>query len=194
MELVHCSKLVCDFLIPPLCESRAEDFLVCSFLLSLHSGRSMVVFPSSQAEVQQCLAGTVAVIFCLRCRHCCHNNKLPVCVLTLWSAGWRENQGPGPAANNHFCEAQIIVKQGDLVICDFHAKCRKIFATVRPGAALVAREMCDKEVIKKKILPVLLTAKNLLEIEPMTWLRGKQVFRVKEGERDLKKHPSNMFC
>lgn len=54
--------------------------------------------------------------------------------------------------------------------------------------------MCDKEVIKKKILPVLLTAKNLLEIEPMTWLRGKQVFRVKEGVCDLKEHPSNMFC
>lgn len=113
----------------------------------------MVFFPSSQAEVQQRLAGTVAVIFCLRCGHRCRDNKLPVCVLTLWSAGWMENQGLGPAANNNFREAQIVVKQGDLVICDFHSKCRKIFATVRPGAALVAREMCDKEVIKKKNSP-----------------------------------------
>ena len=64
----------------------------------------------------------------------------------------------------------------------------KGLATVRHGAAMVAREMCDRGVIKKKILPHYWLQKSTWKWTDGLGL-GKQVFReLKERERNLKNH------
>lgn len=76
--------------------------------------------------------------------------------MPLLSAGGRRRWGCGsPAAAGRGCEAQLIVQQGDLVGYGSHGSAGRF---ARSGPAMVAREMCDKKVIKKKILSVFLTA------------------------------------
>lgn len=63
----------------------------------------------------------------------------------LLSAGGRRSGGCGsPAAAGHGWEAQMLVQQGDVVSHGSHGSAGR-FATVRSGAAMVAREMCDKK-------------------------------------------------
>lgn len=68
--------------------------------------------------------------------------------MPLLSAGGRRRWGSGsPAAAGRGCEAQLIVQQGDLVGYGSHGSAGRF---ARSGPAVVAREMCDKKVIKKK--------------------------------------------
>lgn len=190
METVCCNELVCNFLIPALCGSGTEGFLTCGFLTLLHSGLNMVFPGWATCPALAPCRSDCSNFLSLRCRHRCCDALCATAV--CW---WEEEQGllllvmagrPRWLCSREMWWATALIEvQEDL--------------QVWVAAAMVAREMCDKKVIKKKFSPCYwLQKKNLHENELMCRSGDKPVvFREwRKGnvtERDLWV-PSNLRC
>lgn len=162
METVCCNELVCNFLIPALCGSGTEGFLTCGFLTLLHSGLNMVFPGWATCPASAPCRSDCSNFLSLRCRHRCCDALCATAV--CW---WEEEQGllllvvagrPRWLCSREMWWATALIEvQEDLQLW--------------VAAAMVAREMCDKKVIKKKFSPCYWLQKKKICMK-MNWCVG----------------------